>query len=481
MCKLSGLEPKEPLRYFEEISAIPHGSRNTKAISDYCVKFANDHGLEVIQDECNNIIITKEATTGYEEEEAIILQGHLDMVCEKTEDSDFDFLNDGLELETDGEWIWAKDTTLGGDDGIAIAMSLAVLGSDNISHPKIEAVFTVDEEIGLLGASAIDLSSLTGKKLINIDSENDSQILTSCAGGIFLEGNIPLEFKVNKEVEYIIEVKGLLGGHSGAEIHKERGNSNQIMGRILFAVSDYIAISDVHGGNAHNVIPSNTSAIVKVSSDNEERMNTQLQLVITEIKDELVLSDPEIYVKIKRNGVTDKKVISNKSQQILLNALMNIPNGVQKMSMAIPGLVETSLNMGVLLIANNKLVLKYNIRSSKESSKHYLGARIVEFIDLLGGETTVNGEYPGWEYRIESPLRESAMKVYKEIFGKEPEIAAIHAGLECGIFASKIQDLDCISIGPNMKEIHSFNERMQVESTERIWKLLLGILEEKTK
>lgn len=480
--KLVGLEPKEPLRFFEELCMIPHGSGNTKAISDYCVSFAEERNLQVIQDDWNNIIIIKEATSGYENEEAVIIQGHLDMVCEKTEDSDFDFLQDSLELETDGEWIWAKNTTLGGDDGIAIAMALAVLDSKKLSHPRIEAVFTVDEEIGLLGAAAIDLSMLTGKKLINIDSEDDTQILTSCAGGIFLEGTIPVSHVTSVGVEYELTLKGLLGGHSGAEIHKGRGNSNVLMGRILFAVSEVVDIVTVNGGNAHNVIPSQTIARVVVSKGYEQAMLKKLAAVIKEIQKEYVIADGGVYLEFKAMDseiANDVAVLDEKSKMILVNTLMNLPNGIQSMSMAIPGLVETSLNLGVLSMTAEHILLKYNIRSSVESAKYYLGNRTVAMIEMMGGTGQINGDYPGWEYLVYSPLREQVVKVYTKVFGKEPIIGAIHAGLECGLFASKIEDLDCVSIGPNLMEIHSVNERMEVSSAEKIWKLLIMVLEQK--
>lgn len=474
MDKLIGLEPKEPLYFFEELCKIPHGSGNTKAISDYCVAFARERNLEVIQDEWNNIIITKEATPGYEMEDAMILQGHLDMVCEKTLESNFDFLKEGLHLETDGKWIWAKDTTLGGDDGIAIAMSLAVLDSKEISHPKIEAVFTVDEEIGLIGAAAIDLSSLTGKRMINIDSEDDGHILTSCAGGVILTGYLPMEYRQMGGMEYKIELKGLLGGHSGAEIHKERGNSNVLMGRILYVISEDVEVIDIYGGNAHNVIPSHTTAIVKVT---DTQVLEKLKQVIAELQDEYSLSDGGMYLNITALEERESMVLDTDSKMALLNALMNLPNGIQSMSSAIPELVETSLNMGKLTIEDHKVVMKYNIRSSKESAKAYLKNRTVAMFEYMGGYAKISGDYPGWDYKVDSPLREAAVKVYTKCFGKDPRIAAIHAGLECGLFGSKIEGLDCISIGPNLLEIHSFNEKMEISSVERIWKLLLGILE----
>lgn len=473
---LLGCEPQEVFSYFEKLCEIPHGSGNTKAISDYCVEFAQDRGLTVIQDPINNIIIIKEATLGYEKEETIILQGHLDMVCEKREDSTFDLKKDGLVLETDNQWIWAKDTTLGGDDGIAIAMILAILDSQIIPHPRLEVIFTVDEEIGLIGATEIDLSMLRGKKLINIDGEDDNQIITSCAGGVLLEGRIPLNVQENQGMEYTIELKGLLGGHSGVDIHKERGNSNLLMGRILYALKDMIYIVDVDGGHAHNVIPNYTKANILLSSNNEEVFESAIQRIELELRTEYQLSEGGLCISAKKGKKIVSQTITEESKILLLNALMNLPNGIQTMSAAIPGLVETSLNLGVCKIENNHLYLTYNIRSSKESAKGYLVKRASYMIQLLGGTCQENGVYPGWEYKKDSELRDTMVDVYQKLFGEAPRIEAIHAGLECGIIGSKIKDLDGVSIGPNLENVHSVYERLEIKSVEKIWKLLKAIL-----
>lgn len=476
---LSGYEPKAPLRFFEELCAIPHGSKNTKAISEYCVQFAKKRGLDVIQDDMNNVIITKKATPGYENEVGIIIQGHLDMVCVKTVDSNIDFMQDGLVLETDGSILWAKDTSLGGDDGIAIAMALAVLDADDIKHPQIEAIFTVDEEIGLLGAQYIDLSSITGKRLINIDSEDDSQILTSCAGGTFIEGVIPVKRVAYTGVEAILELKGLQGGHSGAEIHKERGNSNALMGRVLYHLKDLIEICEVNGGTATNVIPSRTVSTILFHKSNAEVVQQNLQDIVEVLKKEYIIAEPNISLTLTINSENTRAVIDEESKRFLLNALMNLPNGVQARSLAIADLVETSLNLGIFNTMEDRMVLNYSIRSSVESAKEYLVERISVMVELMSGSTEVKGDYPGWEYRLDSPLRDSMIKVYTDLFGKEPIIAAIHAGLECGLFSAKIEDLDCVSIGPNLHDIHSVNERMELASVSRIWDLLLGVLKMK--
>ncbi len=479
MSILENYEPKVALKFFEEICAIPHGSRNTKEISDYCVKFAKDRNLNVQQDEINNVIITKEATPGYEEAEAIIIQGHMDMVCEKTDDSDFDFITDGLNLETDGTYLWAKNTTLGGDDGVALAIAMAILDADNIPHPKLEVVFTVDEEIGLIGAQAIDLSNLTGKMLINIDSTSDEEILTSCAGGTFLDGFIPVTRETELGTIYELELKGLQGGHSGTQIHLERGNSNVLLGRLLNSVKENSSIISVSGGNAANVIPNLSKATVLVSGAETEDFKKNLANAFDALKQELSLAEPNIALLSQSDETSEQQVLTEDSQRLLIHLLMNIPNGIDHMSVAIPGLVETSSNMGVFILTENQIELKYSIRSSVESAKQFLANRVSTFIEILGGRVEENGGYPGWAYRMDSPLRERAIEVYQTLFGSEPKIGAIHAGLECGLFAAKINDLDCISIGPNLQYIHSVNEKLEINSLNKIWTLVLGILAKK--
>ncbi len=476
---LSNYEPKKPLKYFEELCAIPHGSGNTKAISDYCVEFANERNLKVIQDDLNNIIITKEATPGYENEVGIIIQGHLDMVCVKTTDSTFDFDHDGLILETDGKKVWAKDTSLGGDDGIAIAIALAILDSDDIEHPQIEAVFTVDEEIGLLGALDIDLSSITGKKLINIDSEDDTMILTSCAGGTFLECSLPIKFELQRGMVATIELKGLQGGHSGAEIHKERVNSNVMMGRILNEIKEKSYILDLFGGTATNVIPSRTETKILYDEIYSNEIKAKLESLSSILKKEFAIAEPDFKIVLNEDKVKDGAVLNENSHSILINALMNLPNGVHSWSLSIKDLVETSSNLGICKIVDECIVIDYSIRSSVDSARDYVVTKIISLVEFMGGSTKYKGSYPGWEYRMDSPLRDTVINVYKQQFGKEPIIAAIHAGLECGLFSDKIEDLDCVSIGPNLHDIHSVSECMELESTERIWKLVLGVLKTK--
>lgn len=478
---LEQYEPKEPLRYFEKLCSIPHGSRNTKKISDYCMAFAKEHELEAYQDELNNVIIIKEATEGYENTDPIIIQGHLDMVCEKTQESTIDFEKDGLELETDGKYLWAKGTTLGGDDGIAVAYALAILDSDDIPHPRVEAVFTVDEEIGLLGAQGIDLSPLKGKRLLNIDSEQEGTVLTSCAGGLTLESSIPLEREEKSGVEYEIVLTGMVGGHSGAEIDKGQGNSNVLMGRILHTASTQmqIGVLSAEGGSKDNAIPRHTVATVLVAAEDSTKLETCLVNLSDELQKEYTPADAGMHIEFRKVGEATKQVLTQRSAQVVYNALMNLPNGIQTMSKDIQGLVETSLNMGVMRLKEETLEMSQSIRSSKESAKRYLTQRCKAQIDLLGGTAVEQGSYPGWAYKADSKLRDLFVKVYTEQYGEPPKVEAIHAGLECGLFSDKIEDLDCISIGPNIHDIHTYEERLDLESTKRTWDVILGILAEK--
>lgn len=470
--------PKEALHYFEEIAAIPHGSGNVKAISDYCVAFGKAHNLEVHQDELYNVILAKDATPGYEDVDPIIIQGHLDMVCEKTLDSKIDFMKDGLDLQTDGEWIWANGTTLGGDDGIAIAFGLAILASDTLQHPRIEAVFTVDEEIGLLGAAAIDLSMLQGKKMINIDSEEEGIITVSCAGGLSLEGTIPMEFKEKRGVCLDVAVTGLLGGHSGVEIHKEHGNSNQIMGRVLYEIGKEVdfKIVTMEGGSKDNAIPRHTTASVLVKAKDVTAFKNAVEKQSAILAHEYQTSDPDVKVTCDVKKEMTMNVLKKESQKILLNALMNLPNGVQSWSMDIKGLVETSLNMGIMRLDSKQLKVNFAVRSSKASAIEYLTDRTTAMIESMGGKAKVSGAYPGWEYKKDSELRDTFIKVYEELFGEEPRVEAIHAGLECGLLSGKIEGLDAVSIGPDMKDVHTYTEKLSIPSTKRTWDLVVKVL-----
>jgi len=478
---LKNLEPKSVFGYFEDICGIPHGSGNMEKISQFCVDFAKEHGLEYIQDEMKNVIIIKDATPGYEEAAPLIIQGHLDMVCEKRPEKEKDFLTEGLDLCTDGKLVWADGTTLGGDDGIAVAYALALLSAKNLPHPRLEVVLTVDEETGLYGAKAIDLSMLKGKKLINIDSEEEGYLLTSCAGGLTLSCHIPMETEEKSGLVCELKVTGLSGGHSGAEIDKGRANANVVLGRVLKKISDNICVDVItmEGGAKDNAIPRlASSALLLAEADFEavEKIVAEQEVVL---KKELHASDAGIRLELVKKDIETVSVLTKDSKEKALHTLNNIPNGIQSYSMDIPGLVETSLNMGIMDMDGRELSLSFAVRSSVESAKYYLTERTSLFVQMLGGTSEVRGDYPGWAYQPDSKLREVFVRVYENLYGKKPVVQAIHAGLECGLFTDKIEHLDCISFGPNMCNVHTFEETLEVASVQRTWEYLCAVLAEK--
>ncbi len=472
---LKQLEPKGVFHYFEELCEIPHGSGNTKEISDYCVAFAKEHNLQYMQDEWNNIIITKEATNGYENSEPIILQGHLDMVCEKTNACMKDMSKEGLDLYIEGDFVSAKDTTLGGDDGIAVAMALAILADDSIPHPKLEVIFTVDEEVGMIGASKLDTSSITARKMINMDSEDEGIFTVSCAGGNLTTCQLPIKRETVNGETYKIIIAGLTGGHSGAEIDKGRANSNILLGRILYRINSVspIRIISVQGGLKDNAI-ANKSTSSFVTND-YVRIEPVLQRIFADIKKEYLTTDPNMDISIVKD-VQDMPPMDAESTDKTIAMLTCLPNGIQAMSVDILGLVQTSLNLGILKTDSDGVEASFCVRSSVESQKQMLVDRLDCLMDQLGGSVAVAGDYPGWEYNKNSTLRQLMMDVFKEQYGYEPKVEAIHAGVECGLFAGKLEGLDCVSIGPDLKEIHTYREKMSISSVQRVWEFVLEVL-----
>ncbi|MBO5192545.1 MAG: aminoacyl-histidine dipeptidase [Bacteroides sp.] len=480
---LAGLEPERVFYFFEEICKIPHGSGNIAQISDYLAAFAKERNLEVIQDELKNIIIIKEATPGYEAEPAVILQGHMDMVAVKKPGASIDMQIEGLSLMVEGDKISAKDTSLGGDDGIAVAYALALLDSDNLSHPRLEVVITVDEEVGMDGARGIDLSMLTGKRMLNLDSEEEGIFLTSCAGGARLKSFLPVSVCEQEGIAYRISVEGLLGGHSGAEIHKERGNANCLLGRVLYRLTGKMPVwlKSAEGGLADNAIPRQSVAVIFVEKENCELLKTELLAIEEEIKSELATKDPDFQITAVCTD-EDKAVCADaESTAQMALYLMSLPSGVQAMSADVPGLVETSLNLGIMKYdaGEEELSCVFSVRSCVESAKNALLQKVGAVTELAGGNFVVEGDYPGWAYRVDSPLREKMVSLYEEMYGEKPKLEAIHAGLECGILAGKIENLDCISFGPDMKDIHTTEETLSIASTKRVWEYLVNLLAKK--
>ena len=476
---LEGKEPEKVFRFFEEIAAIPHGSGNVKQISDYLVEFAKNRNLKYRQDEKLNVIIWKDGTPGYEDADTVILQGHMDMVAVKTADCDKDMKKEGLELQTDGDFLCAKGTSLGGDNGIAVAYALAVLDSDTIAHPPVEAVFTVDEEIGLLGAAYIDTSDLKGRKLLNMDSEDEGVFTVSCAGGATVE--CILSYHRAPTNARIIEIKidGFTGGHSGVEIDKGRANANCIMGRILLNVFQNVGmrIVSANGGEKDNAIAKISEAAIAVLPETVEKTKEIIEHTFAEVKEEYQSTDPnaKIQINVMEEGLCE--AISDMATLSVVVSLATMPNGIQRMNPDMPQMVQTSLNLGILKTDEKTVTLSYAVRSSKETEKNFLIEKLRAMTEIFGGEIKVSGAYPGWEDKADSTLRDTAVKAYESLYGKEPVVEGIHAGLECGMFADKIENLDAISFGPSMKDVHTTDEKLSISSTERTWKLLVKILE----
>lgn len=478
---LSNLEPQEVFAYFEKICSIPHGSGNIGQISDYLVSFAEERGLPCIQDEAKNVIICKEASAGYEDQPPLILQGHMDMVAVKKPDCDIDMQKEGLRLKVEGDDVLAEGTSLGGDDGIAVACCLALLDSRTISHPRLEVVITVDEEVGMDGARVIDLSGLTAHRLLNLDSEEEGIFLAGCAGGARVDGLLPVEWTDREGIVYEVTLTGLAGGHSGGEIHKERGNSNCLMGRILYRLAERLSVGicSLQGGLADNAIPRETRALLLVDPQDSASFAEILDTVYGKIAEELATRDPGVRLLIQEGGKGRFRCTTPEATRKCAAYLFALPNGVQAMSADVPGLVETSLNLGILALKEDGLHTDISVRSSVESSKQALVGRLAAINGLAGGAQTVRGDYPGWKYRVHSPLRDKMIRVYQQMYGHAPEIQAIHAGLECGLLSGKIDDLDCVSMGPDMKNIHTTEERLSSSSVARVWEYLVRLLGEK--
>ena len=473
--KLAGLEPEAVFGYFEEICAIPHGSRNTKKISDYLVGFAEAQGLAYIQDEMNNVILFAPGTCGMEEHDPVILQGHIDMVCEKEATCPIDMAAEGLDVTHDAASVYAKGTTLGGDDGIAAAMALALLADKSIPHPPLEVVMTTEEEIGLLGATAIDLSQLKGRTLINLDSETEGVFTVSCAGGCTACITLPVERRAVYGPCIRLTVDGLKGGHSGADIHLKRANADKVMGEFMSRIQKLmpLCLTSFSGGAKDNAIPRSCQAKLVAMGINLERINDIAAALQEEIRANY--DEPDATVQAFDVDALGGNSLSTESTAKVISLLCSAPNGVQKWSADIEGLVQTSLNLGIAKLGD-RFSATFSVRSSVNSEKQEVLDQLKALADMLEGSYSQDGEYPAWEYRKESRLRDTMVRVYREMFGQEPKVEAIHAGLECGLFSQKLPGLDCVSIGPNIRDIHTTRERLDIASTERVWNFLLEVL-----
>ena len=472
---LSNLEPESVFRFFEELTRIPHGSGNTAAASAWAADFAKTRGLRHRRDEMGNVVIWKPASPGYEDHPAVILQGHLDMVCVQESGMNHDFEKDPLELTVDGDWVKARGTTLGGDNGIAVAMIMALLDDASAVHPPIEAVFTVDEEIGLLGANGLDCADLRGRKLINLDSEDEGVLTVSCAGGSRCD--IVKEFPLTEAEGAVctLAVSGGQGGHSGMEINKGLANAGKLLGACLKEM-DGVRLISLSGGLQDNAIPKEAEAVFL--AEDPAALEAVRERCESEARAAFGAAEPTLSLTLAAAPAQRRQALSPADTQSAIALLNDCPNGVLSMSQDIPGLVQTSLNLGILCLKDGRMSLSSSVRSSVAAEKDALCARLEKLAARYGGSFSQRGAYPPWEYRRESPLRDVMVRAYRETTGREMVVEAIHAGLECGLFAGKLPGLDAVSIGPDLRDVHSTRERMSVSSVARTWAYLRKVLEE---
>lgn len=464
--KLAGLQPEGVFACFEKLCSIPHGSGNIEAISNYLKEFAESHGVRVIQDPVGDILWFQPATPGYEDHAPVLLQGHMDMVCEKDPDCTMDMAKEPLDLTHDDQFVFARGTTLGGDDGIAVAYALAVLDSSELKHPPLEAVFTVDEEIGMLGAAALDMSGLQGRVLLNIDSEDEGILTVSCAGGATSCLTVPVKRVPVQGKAWRVGVRGLTGGHSGVEINKGRANANKVLAAALQGLP--VTLCSIAGGSKDNAIPRASEAVVVSEADD-------FAALFAANAAKAALPETEQHAEFYCEPAEAGEMLAE--SEAVLGLLNAVPNGVQAMSSDIPGLVQTSLNLGILTTDADAVRLTFSVRSSVNREKFGLIDQLKALAARFGGSYSESGEYPAWEYQKDSRLREVMVEVFEAQYGRKPVVEAIHAGLECGIFSDRLPGLDAVSFGPQMHDIHTSRERLDIASTARTWEYLVAVLE----
>ncbi len=474
------LEPIPIWSFFHEITQIPRPSKKEERIIAYLKDFGGKKKLETKTDAAGNVLIYKPATKGYETHKTVILQSHIDMVCEKNSDVPFNFETDPIQTYIEDDWVKARGTTLGADNGIGMSMMLAVLASDDLKHPALECLFTVDEETGLTGAFALKQNFLSGEVLINLDSEDDGEIFVGCAGGI--DTTVVLSYKPEKSpgnyFAFSVSVKGLKGGHSGDDIDKGRGNANKILNRFLWTLNKKmdVRLHSFDGGNLRNAIPREAMAIASVPFAEKEKLRVLFNTYVNDIENEKLNVEPTMRFELESETLPET-VIDKNTSNTLLNALYACPHGVKAMSVDMPGLVETSTNLAsVKMKEGNTILITTSQRSSVESSKYNIMQQVEAVFTLAGAKVTHGDGYPGWKPNLKSDILKTAQESYKKLFGEEPKIRAIHAGLECGLFLEKYPYLDMISIGPQMYGVHSPDERLSVSSTQKCWKWLTEIL-----
>ncbi len=476
------MEPGAPLRFFEEIAGIPRPSYHEEKIGDYLVNFAKERSLEYHRDEIGNVIIIKEASSGCEDKPPVILQGHMDMVAEKTEDCTKDMDNEGLDLMMEADEIYAQGTTLGADDGVALAYALSLLDADDLKHPRLEFVCTVQEEVGMEGASALDVSPLKGHTLINIDSESEGVFTAGCAGGadFIIESYVNRDDPPTDAVYAQVKVSGLLGGHSGQEIDKGRANAARALVKVLtdaFTSGMYLGIVSFEGGKKGNAIPSVAVATVAVADI--EALKSSVSETEKKLCKAYKDTDPDICVTVEECSEIPRVLepLTPESAEKFLSFITALPDGVQTMSRDIEGMVETSLNMGISDLKTGKAVLHLGLRSIVEDELTDLITRLSWIVAGYAAKYEVKSRYPSWQFEKESPLRKKMTGLYKEMFGKEPVTDVIHAGVECGILAAKMSGIDAVSIGPDIRDIHTPNERLSISSFKRTYEFLWTLIE----
>ena len=477
---ITELKPALVWKFFHAINQVPRPSKKEGKMREYLKSFAEEYHLPFKTDACGNVLISKPATKGMEDRVGVILQGHMDMVCEKSNDVKHDFDKDPIQTVVDGEWVRAKGTTLGADDGMAVASGLAILASEDIPHGPLECLFTVDEEQGLTGAKNIEGGFMYGHILLNLDSEDEGQIFMGCAGGkdtiaFFHYTPAPAPSDL---LYFRIDVKGLLGGHSGGEIHLERGNSIKILARFLNKLGEQhpYTLCEIDGGNLHNVIPFESHAVIGIDSDDKEKAISLLNIFAKDVENELKHQDPKVSITMKS---TDKPafMIDKKTTENLVSSLVACSHGVIGSSHEMAHLVETSTNLSSLKMRDgNKIEVATMQRSSVESQREYISENVAATFRLAGAEVIQSDGYPGWEPNMSSKILKTAIETYHKLFDKDPQVLAIHAGLECGLFLEKYPYLDMISIGPTMRNVHTPNECIEIKSVDLFWKYLVALL-----
>ena len=475
--QITELEPKKVFYFFSQLAKIPHGSGNTRQIEQYCLDFAEKRGLDAYRDEYGNVMIFKDGTEGYEQSAPVILQGHLDMVCEKLPNCTKDMEQEGIDIIVDRDILRADGTTLGGDDAIAAAYILALLDSDDIPHPPIEGLLTIDEETGLRGAHALDASRLKGRRLINIDSEEEGVLTVSCAGASRVSCEIPVETVTANGIAKEITIGGFLGGHSGIDINKNRKNAIKVLGELLHELNDSVSVQivSISAGGRLNVITPSAQAVVCVDKTEEEEFDRIVAAFDARLKKECASAEPDAYVSANTVSLPNLCADRDGTGKILF-ALMQSPSGVRAMNADIPSLVQTSSNPGEAIFDGKSLKINFMIRSNADSDKVSLVKTVQSFVEYAGGTVKLGDDYPAWEYLPDSSLRDTMTAVYETMHGEKPVITSIHAGLECGILTKKLPGADMVSIGPMMWNVHTPEERLDIKSCERVWKYLLQVL-----